>query len=178
MVVVSDTSPINYLTLINKLEVLKDLFGEVLIPPAVARELSNEHAPDSVRSIICNPPEWLKISAPSSEMLSKAAAGTPRLGTGELEAIALALDVHAALLLTDERRATRAARRAGLRVTPFLVSSSSVHVAALFICQTRSRTCGAQAFECRRNSWSVCFLSTRNVRNAKAAHSPNHLDQN
>jgi predicted nucleic acid-binding protein len=39
------------------------------------------------------------------------------LGAGETEAIALALELHADLLLTDDRRGVKAARTMGIEVT-------------------------------------------------------------
>lgn len=62
---------------IGRLEILHALFGGVLIPPAVAREVFAKTAP----------PSWLHVTAPatpSSQLVS------PTLGPGEREAIALA----------------------------------------------------------------------------------------
>ena len=39
MIVIADTSPINYLILIGEIEVLSALYGRVLIPPSVREEL-------------------------------------------------------------------------------------------------------------------------------------------
>lgn len=43
MIVVSDTSPINYLILIEQIDRLYDLYRRVVVPPSVYRELQ---APD------------------------------------------------------------------------------------------------------------------------------------
>lgn len=40
MIVVSDTSPLNYLVLLDVVSVLPKLFGEVVVPPAVLTELA------------------------------------------------------------------------------------------------------------------------------------------
>ena len=45
MVVVADTSPINYLVLIARIELLKQLYARILIPPAVLAELKHPAAP-------------------------------------------------------------------------------------------------------------------------------------
>ena len=50
MIVVADTTPINYLILIGETEVLPKLYGRVVIPPAVHEELTNSRAPASVRT--------------------------------------------------------------------------------------------------------------------------------
>ncbi len=55
MIIVSDTSPLNYLSLIGHLDVLPAIYGEVLIPPAVASELTHSTAPESVRLLINHP---------------------------------------------------------------------------------------------------------------------------
>ncbi len=39
MIVVSDTSPISNLIQIGKLDLLRDIFGEVIIPPIVQEEI-------------------------------------------------------------------------------------------------------------------------------------------
>jgi predicted nucleic acid-binding protein len=44
-VVVADTSPLNYLILIGEVDLLARLYGEVLIPDLVAREMSDSQAP-------------------------------------------------------------------------------------------------------------------------------------
>ena len=49
MVVVADTSPINYLVLIARIEILKQLYARILIPPAVLAELKHPAAPKAVR---------------------------------------------------------------------------------------------------------------------------------
>jgi len=49
MVVVADTSPINYLVLIDHIGILPRLYTRVLIPPAVFNELTHPVAPSLVR---------------------------------------------------------------------------------------------------------------------------------
>ena len=52
MTVVSDTSPISYLVLIGREEVIGELYGEVLVPEAVHRELVHPRDPEVVRERI------------------------------------------------------------------------------------------------------------------------------
>ena len=61
MIVVADTTPLNYLVLISKIGLLPELFGRVLIPAAVFEELSQAETPDAVRHWIANPPPWLEV---------------------------------------------------------------------------------------------------------------------
>ena len=73
-IVVSDTSPLNYLLLCKAIDVLPALFGDVMVPPAVLRELQSEDAPDVVRA-------WLEAS-PSS---NRPSLDQGRPGTGRPE---------------------------------------------------------------------------------------------
>ena len=45
MIIVADTSPINYLVLIKEIEVLPRLYGKIVIPEAVREELLRPEAP-------------------------------------------------------------------------------------------------------------------------------------
>ena len=68
MIVVSDTGPLNYLALIGHVEVLPKLYEVVVIPKAVASELSRPSCPETVRALIESPPVWLRIDqAPQSD---------------------------------------------------------------------------------------------------------------
>jgi predicted nucleic acid-binding protein len=108
IVVVSDTSPLRYLVLVEQVEVLPRLFDEVLVPPAVLLEMSQVRTPGPVRAWAASPPAWLTVREPSSLDPSL------NLGAGEKAAIALAQEVQAARILVDDRDAVRAARARGL----------------------------------------------------------------
>lgn len=121
MIVVSDTSPLNYLSLIDHVDVLAQLFGSVIIPPSVAKELSASEAPSPTRALVQNPPNWLTTRSPDASRVEAVRNSAPNLGAGELEAIALACELRADVLLADERRATKLAREEyGLVVTGVL----------------------------------------------------------
>jgi len=61
MVVIADTTPLNYLVLIRRVEILPRLYGRVLIPPAVWREFQQRETPQAVRDWISRRPDWLEI---------------------------------------------------------------------------------------------------------------------
>ncbi len=63
MIVVADTTPINYLVLTGHDGLLPKLFGQVLIPREVLRELRAEATPHAVREWIKSPPDWVEIRA-------------------------------------------------------------------------------------------------------------------
>ncbi len=109
MIVVSDTSPLNYLVLIDAVHVLPQLYGEVIIPPAVRNELDDPRTPDPVRKWAQHPPNWLLLREPSRIDPSV------KLDPGEREAISLAKELRADHLLIDERDGTRVAKAQGLR---------------------------------------------------------------
>lgn len=112
MIVVSDTSPINYLTLIGHIDVLPQIFGVVVIPSAVLGELCAPKAPVSVRALVDSRPEWLQ----SIPLETEPAACLAHLDAGEREAITLALQLKAHQLLIDDYDARAEAMRLSLPV--------------------------------------------------------------
>jgi predicted nucleic acid-binding protein len=111
-VIVSDTTPLNYLILIEAVEILPTLYRDVLIPRAVQDELSHTAAPDVVRAWIAKPPGWLAVEVVEPEAL----ASVSGLDPGEREAILLAKQHAEGLLLIDERDGVAVALRQGLRI--------------------------------------------------------------
>lgn len=111
MLVVCDTSPLNYLILIGSDHVLSALFGRVMTPPSVLAELSHPQAPGIVAKWASAPPPWLEVIAPSAIRQGL------NLGVGETEAISLALEVRADLVLIDERAGSEVAQSLALNST-------------------------------------------------------------
>jgi predicted nucleic acid-binding protein len=99
MIVVADTSPLNYLIQLGCIDSLRDIYGKLIVPRAVVTEMQHPGAPGAVRAWAAKPPAWVEVVS-VSEM-----DGTlhPRLGEGEREAISLALVRGAHSLLIDER---------------------------------------------------------------------------
>lgn len=109
MIVVSNTSPLNYLVLIDAQDILPALYGRVLIPSEVYEEL--REAPPEVQRWLATTPNWLEVrKAPQHSV-------PPKLHPGEAAAIALAKEFHASLLLIDDDAAYRYAAQEGLPVT-------------------------------------------------------------
>lgn len=102
MIVVSNTSPITNLDAINQLSLLERLFGTILIPDAVFQELTDLETPvpgtEAVQRL-----QWIQRC--QVDNLKMVASFRETLDSGEAEAITLAIDCHADLLLLDERRA-------------------------------------------------------------------------
>jgi len=112
MVVVADTSPVRYLILIGFIHLLPELFGEIVVPPAVWLELRNPSAPDLVRQFMDLPPDWLLQHPLGCEPR----ASLSSLDAGEREALELALQINAKLVLIDEAEGRSAAISAMLDV--------------------------------------------------------------
>lgn len=112
MTVVSNTSPLNYLVLIDHQEILPALFGHVLIPEAVWHELRSPAAPQPVKAFLETWPSWLE-----RRIVSQVSQDLQQLDPGEQEAIALAQSVGASLVLLDEKKGRQVARDLGFVVT-------------------------------------------------------------
>ena len=89
------------------------LFGTILTPSAVEREILDPHAPPSVQHWMAERPPWLQVrevqTAPDAEL-------TGQLDPGEAEAIQLAQELRADALIMDERRGRQVAAGRGLTV--------------------------------------------------------------
>jgi predicted nucleic acid-binding protein len=112
MVVVADTSPLNYLIRLRRPEILNKAFGRVLIPSEVLQELQHPGSPPEVRSWASEPPSWLEVI--SSIRLEESLPAA--LGPGERSAISLALQVAADVLLVDDGAAREEAGKRGIRI--------------------------------------------------------------
>jgi predicted nucleic acid-binding protein len=112
MAVVSNTSPLNYLLLIDQIELLPQLFGRVVTPHAVIEELLHPGSPVVVRSWAAKPPAWIEVRSATVHPTPPLAP----LDEGEREAIALALELDTKLVLIDELAARQEAEARGLQV--------------------------------------------------------------
>jgi|SRR5450631_2259276 len=113
MIVVADASPLNYLIQIECADVLQKLHDRVLVPPAVIEELRHARAPASVTAWLNRIPEWLEIRT----TVTQNDPTLQSLDPGEREAIQLAEEQRAHLLLIDERKGRREASRRGIATT-------------------------------------------------------------
>lgn len=113
MIVVSDASPLIALAAVGRLELLHRLYGEVLIPEAVYREVTTS-APHAIGAEEVKAAEWIRVQPVRERTL--VVALSLELDAGEAAAIALAVESGADLLLMDERRGRLAAVRLGTHV--------------------------------------------------------------
>ena len=112
LIVVSNTSPIINLAAIDRLDLLQRLYRKLLIPGAVYEEIavvgSEQPGAEEVQT-----QDWIETREVADRAL--VAALSAELDAGEAEAIALAVEQHAALVLLDERRGRDAAARLRIR---------------------------------------------------------------
>lgn len=110
--VIADTSPLQYLFQVDLLDLLRELFGAVLVPEAVRDELQVG------RSLGFNVPDlavfpWMRV---------RSTTPTPvvdrfELGPGERAALALALQTSQSLVILDDAAARAAAKQLSLSAT-------------------------------------------------------------
>jgi predicted nucleic acid-binding protein len=113
-IIIADTGPINYLVLIDAIDLLPKLFDQVIVPQAVFVELTDPDTPAIVRSWMTRAPAWFSVRSIPGGTVDPATAG---LDAGEQAAIAIAMMIHDALLLMDERAGVAVARAKGLAAT-------------------------------------------------------------
>ena len=106
----SDTSPLHYLILCGAELILPKLFQQVVIPPAVFAELQQPNTPPPVKQWAATLPKWAAVQSPEHLQTGL------DVDRGELEAISLAQEIHAAAVLMDDLAGRRAAAQCGLTV--------------------------------------------------------------
>jgi predicted nucleic acid-binding protein len=108
-IIVSDTSPIRALHHLGLLNLLPDLFEEIVIPPRVLQELESPRRRFSPVQLAAYP--WLKLRSPANR--AQVQELLKEVDLGEAEAIALAVELHAEVLI-DEAEGREVAKRIGL----------------------------------------------------------------
>ncbi len=110
MIVISDTTPLISLLKINRLELLHQLFGEIQIPGAVYRELVSNVKFKQEAELILQTRYIKKVDVDNrkSVLLLRRVTG---LDEGESEAIILADEINADILLMDEAKGRKVAKQ-------------------------------------------------------------------
>jgi predicted nucleic acid-binding protein len=125
MIVVADTSPINYLVQVDLQDLLRRLYQRIILPRSVETELTQQGAPPAVSAWTRILPAWVEVhEAPADDTHV-----TGDLGPGEKDTIILGKYFGAELLLIDERQGTAVARAVGFRVTGTLGILRDSHIA-------------------------------------------------
>lgn len=120
MIVVSDTSPITNLAAIGQLDLLRQLYSTIIIPVAVYNEMVavGKSVPGAIEVRTFS---WIQTqTAADAQSVIEIQRNQDNIDLGEAEAIILALELNADLLLMDERRGRTLAIQYGLNVTGLL----------------------------------------------------------
>jgi uncharacterized protein len=116
MVVISDTSCISNLYQIGQLQLLTQLFQKIIIPQNVLKELNDFHSNDLIV-------ELEKFQIILQDVINKSLVESifsKGIHLGEAEAIALSIELHADILLIDEKEGKQVAQEFGIRTIGIL----------------------------------------------------------
>jgi predicted nucleic acid-binding protein len=112
--VVVNTTPLIALSHVDRLDILKKMYGEVIIPEAVYRELSAK--PESVCKIAVDRSlDWILVKEIQNQM-AKSMYKT-QLHEGEVEVMILAQEINADVVIIDDANAKKHAKYLDLPVT-------------------------------------------------------------
>ena len=117
MIVVSDTSSLCNLALVNHLWLLQEIYQEVIITNIVATELAAATQP-VIPAILKL--DWIEVRSLNDTTMAEQLQGEKGLDAGEASAIALAVELKADDLLIDERLGRREALKLGLSIIGIL----------------------------------------------------------
>ncbi|MCM1135451.1 MAG: DUF3368 domain-containing protein [Clostridium sp.] len=112
--VVVNTTPLIALSHVGHLELLKKLYGEIIIPEAVYRELSVKE--ESIcKKTVDRAIDWVLVDKIKNQM-AKAMYKT-QMHDGEVEVMILAKEIAADVVIIDDANAKKHAKYLGLPVT-------------------------------------------------------------
>ncbi len=114
MIVISDTTPIISLMKANRLDLLRKLYGKVLIPNAVYKELT-ENATFAKEARIIKDIDYLTVVAVENEKSVNVLRNVTGLDAGESEALIMYDEQKADLLLMDEHKGRSVAKQLNVR---------------------------------------------------------------
>jgi len=112
--IISNSTPLIAFARIGQLSLLQKLVEALVIPSAVAREIS-EYTGECQGVIDLQKETWIEVRSVHSEQPVELLL--PTLGQGEAEVVALALELGAQLVLIDELTGRKVAESLGLNVS-------------------------------------------------------------
>jgi predicted nucleic acid-binding protein len=101
--VIADASVLIIFDKIERLDILRDLYQEILTTPEISDEFQ--------KSL----PDWIKVKSPGNKKYQKLIEN--HLDVGEASAIALAMEDKESLIILDDLRARKYAKRLGIKIT-------------------------------------------------------------
>lgn len=113
MIIVSDTTPLSELAKVGQLNLLRDIFGQVIIPQEVYNEVTAGTHPAATAVPLMN---WIEVRSVSDSQKVLELRNSTKLGWGECGAIILAEELSANRLLIDDSPARKIAESRKLPV--------------------------------------------------------------
>jgi predicted nucleic acid-binding protein len=115
MIAVCDMGPLHYLVLIGCDHILSGIFDRVITARVVIeREMADPHTPEPVRVWAANAPPWLEILEPQQVVDIPSLGKQGVRGDGDRAIISLARELGADILIMDDRKARREAKKRGV----------------------------------------------------------------
>ena len=116
MIAVCDMGPLHYLVLIGCDDILPRMFERVLTARVVIeQEMADLHTPEPVRRWAADAPRWLEILEPQ-QVEDIPSLGKPGVrGDGDRAIISLARELGADVLVMDDVKARREAKKRGIQ---------------------------------------------------------------
>jgi predicted nucleic acid-binding protein len=115
MIAVCDMGPLHYLVLIGCDHILPGIFDRVITARVVIeREMADPHTPEPVRVWAANAPPWLEILEPQQVEDIPSLGKQGVRGDGDRAIISLARELGADILIMDDRKARREAKKRGV----------------------------------------------------------------
>jgi len=111
MIVIADSSALVALSICQVLPQIESLFGQLCVPDSVYKEVTIKGKPEA--KVL---KRFLQTRVKSVNLEDYSIKNTVNLGRGELEAIALYINLSAELLIIDDAKAKKAAYANGLEV--------------------------------------------------------------
>lgn len=134
MIVISDTTPILSLLKVNKLDLLKILFGSVIVPQAVCEELTTNPVFKDEKSVILNC-QFILVEKVQNQEAVQQLCNITGLDAGESEALVLYGEKKADLLLIDEHKGRRVAKEMSVEhvgtMGIFMMAYDKNHITAM-----------------------------------------------
>lgn len=113
MKVVSNSTPLIALSKINMLNIIKEFFGTIIIPDGVFIEVATDKIERAGKEEVAKA-KWIKTKKITNNLAAEFLS--VNLDVGEAEAITLAKEIEADLLLIDDRDGRKAAKSVGIPV--------------------------------------------------------------
>jgi len=114
VIVIADTTPLSELAKVGQMNLLRDVFGQVIIPEEVYQEVTTGTHPAAIEVPLAT---WIQVRSVSDHQKLLELRITTKLGLGECAAIILAQELNADRLLVDDLPARQLAESRNLPVT-------------------------------------------------------------